>query len=688
MLRSEITITDEDIAYAERILFDKTGCFDDKRITFVKNLETIDLQAVPGSGKTTALLAKLLILERYLPFEDGSGVLVISHTNTAINEIQNKIGKYCPLIFSYPNFYSTIQSFVDMFLALPFYCCYMKGNLSRIDQELFEEQILKRFQDIYWDETAGKPGKWLWSRHIKAAKQQANAPSQVSNICTQSIEREVKNWYFDYGDNILKKKNDGSTVLKDSTNAKFIAIHDMFNNLVIKDGIISFDYAYHFAELYIKKAPIIKRLLQKRFQFVFVDEMQDMDKHQHNLLEQLFYDDGNSSSAYQRIGDKNQAIFSGEVKLEDIWTNRETTLEINGSRRLSPTIAHVVQPFGLTPQVISGDNKINENSSDNNILPHIIEFDDGSVTGVIPKFCELVKQLQEKGRIPKIIKDPIKAIAWVQGGQFGLKDYYPGYAKEAAAKTKIDYPNLISYLAFSRDESLRNKKLNDIRKGIMNALLKILRLEKVKRLEGKSAYYTEASLHKFLKENDFDFYEVFKFNLFLWCKDIYKGNTENVLEAIKEFIPDFLEEFDKTLDQAADFVNDTTLPDSANPETESDPDKPKLNVYRCDKTNIEVQIGTVHSAKGETHTATLYLESYYCKDGRGNNAKSFESQRLKEQFAGKNISHQANDRTKQSAKMIFVGLSRPTHFLCFAAHNNRVDRNVFCECNGWKVVQA
>ena len=99
MSQHEIKISDSDIAYTERILFGKAGAFYDnegERKAFIKNLNTVDLQAVPGSGKTTVLLAKLLILERHLQFKDGSGILVISHTNTAVDEIRNRIGKYCP----------------------------------------------------------------------------------------------------------------------------------------------------------------------------------------------------------------------------------------------------------------------------------------------------------------------------------------------------------------------------------------------------------------------------------------------------------------------------------------------------------------------------------------------------------------------------------------------------------------
>ena len=117
----EFKITNNDIKQAERILLPKGKNFGDQGEAFIENLKTTDLQAVPGSGKTTVLLAKLLILENYLPFHDGSGILVISHTNTAVDEIKNKIGSHCPKLLSYPNFIGTIQRFVNQFLAIPSY---------------------------------------------------------------------------------------------------------------------------------------------------------------------------------------------------------------------------------------------------------------------------------------------------------------------------------------------------------------------------------------------------------------------------------------------------------------------------------------------------------------------------------------------------------------------------------------
>ena len=70
-----IEITDNDIAYAEKILLPIGSQFNDERRAFIRCMESRDVVACPGSGKTTALLAKLLILARKMPFEDGRGIL-------------------------------------------------------------------------------------------------------------------------------------------------------------------------------------------------------------------------------------------------------------------------------------------------------------------------------------------------------------------------------------------------------------------------------------------------------------------------------------------------------------------------------------------------------------------------------------------------------------------------------------
>jgi hypothetical protein len=185
------------------------------------------------------------------------------------------------------------------------------------------------------------------------------------------IEKEVKDLYFDFNDHKIKRFSNGDNVLVDSENKKFIGLRTIISENIY-EGIISYEYAYNLGELYIATFPMIKRLLQKRFRFVFVDEMQDMDQYQHNLLEALFYTKRVIRHVYQRVGDNNQAIYSEEVKRESIWKKREKTLPMTGSHRLSANIAKVVQCFGLKAE-IKGLNTYDD-GNDNIGIPNIIIF--------------------------------------------------------------------------------------------------------------------------------------------------------------------------------------------------------------------------------------------------------------------------------------------------------------------------
>ena len=140
-----LDVTKEDIEYAEKILFGKCNIFDEEeRMPIIENFrESFDVNECPGSGKTTVLLAKLIILSRKMPLKDGMGVCVLTHTNVAINEIINKLGEKSDILFKYPNYFGTIQSFVDKYLTIPYFKRQMGDNVKSIDDDIYRNHILK-----------------------------------------------------------------------------------------------------------------------------------------------------------------------------------------------------------------------------------------------------------------------------------------------------------------------------------------------------------------------------------------------------------------------------------------------------------------------------------------------------------------------------------------------------------------
>ena len=656
-----LEIKDLDIGYAEEILFGQRGVFDAERITFIKNLTTIDLQAVPGSGKTTALLAKLLIIEKALPFKDGSGILVLSHTNAAINEIKNKIGRFCPKLFAYPNFIGTIQSFVDQFLAIPFAHNFLGTRLRWIDTDRYQDLLWKKFQSIAWSKEYDRPGTYFWGKHIEQCRKEAKQnENEAKKLCNQKIEQEIKDLFIDPRDDKIKTFYGKKTILKDSTNKKYCGIQKIIDEIVCGETI-SYECAYSFAYAYIQKAPIIKRLIRKRFKFVFVDEMQDMERHQYDLLEDLF---SSNEVVYQRIGDKNQAIYSRTVSLEKIWIDRGEVLTLEGSPRLSPKVAQVVNGFAL-------DNAFKINGKgDSDISPCMIVFSDDCIDGVLPAFVELIRaKIPEK--IISASKHPIRCIGWRKegnAGNLGIKSYCADFEpKKTSLKTY--YPSLMSYLV-SWSLLRKDNPLNAARKHILEALITVLREEEVLQNNGK--YFNGQSLLRYLKEEHKVFYSDFKLKIFIWSRDLYRGRVDGVMEDIKKYVLSLLKLFDKKIEKAARFIDgdeDAEVQEcSARPNTE--------NVYCCPDTGLRVAIGTVHSAKGETHLATLYLETFY--------QKKHESDRLPGCFCGQR-KILSKDHEKETAKVAYVAMSRPTHLLCFAIHKDRfacIKENV----SGWELL--
>lgn len=633
-----INITDNEIRHTEKLLLPVGKTFEDEHKVFIRNFNTIDLQAVPGSGKTTALLAKLLILERKLPFDDGSGILVLSHTNAAIDEIKEKIQKHCPRLFSYPNFIGTIQSFVDEFLAIPFYIHMYKKKPNRIDHEIYNEVATKRYNSL--PNSAAKT--WLNRKH--------------------DPESLFINFRFDVNLNLTSGMN-GSIILRSDSNSPTYRTFKTIKQQILQSGVLNYDDAYFLAELYLKEFPSIKTILQERFTFVFVDEMQDMDTHQYNLLEKIFYNDGNSSSKIQRIGDKNQAIYNS-VKASDVWQDRADVLHLNGSQRLSKPIADVVKKFALYCD--GAFDIVGKNESQ--IKPHILVFENGTIENIIPYFAQIVKEngLENSER-------PIKVVCWNTDwkedqtsrndtSRLRLEDYHKGFKKEKW-KPKQDYDNLKCYLLYYE----KKQTLKPLRKNILNAFLKILRLEDINTTDNR--LYTKKKLLDFIHEKDVQKYNELNLNLYNWSIGIIQEKTNEVWEEIKTYVPTLFAMFsENALSASLIFINtDNTEIPAENAEILA-----PTNYYKED--GLEIEITSVHAVKGQTHCATLYLESYFQQDGRGTNAKSYESQRLKDQFLGKKIQSNVGDRIKQSAKMAYVGLSRPTDLLCIGIHKERFDR--------------
>lgn len=668
------SIDNDEITSVEKILLGNSHTFNSEHRAFIQRWDNLAVQACPGSGKTTSLLAKLLILDKRLPFDDNSGILVLSHTNVAVDEIKVRIGAHSTSIFSYPNFVGTFQEFTDRFLALPFARSAMKWQITSIDDELYREALLRKYRAVRWLDDYGKLGSWMWRMYMKEAQSETSNGQDAKRQADKKGEDKIASCYLDLTDNIIKQCPSAKTVAKDPNTERYKGLKKILDE-VHEQGVIPFHYAYILALKYIQEHPGILELLQKRFKYIFIDEMQDMDSIQYRLIKELF---GASSSVVQYIGDNNQAIYS-QADGMSIWQPGNEPLRINGTMRLSQPIATAVESLGIEPQ---GMQALVQRSD---IKPKILVFDDATIGDVIPRFGELVYS-HDIYTISKLTGKPIKIVGWRTEADddpkhLCLSQYSPTYKKKSRSAEA-----LTTLESFMKAVPPGNQNGKVTSKLLMQSLARLLRLSDIKDEYEKP--YTPSSLLAMLTASKPDLHHGVISNINTFSQAIARGEKTDAFTDWSRFVAT---EFCQTLEIEVDdeqtanpevinFLQSTSDNTTDTTNEPSDNQELKENVYSHiinDESVFTAELCTVHSVKGETHTATLYLECYcYGKH---------DSERIINILIG-DRADASKAQTKMNMKMAYVGMTRATDFLCFAVHRDRVtDEQLAALATNWDI---
>jgi DNA helicase-2/ATP-dependent DNA helicase PcrA len=239
----------------------------------------------------------------------------------------------------------------------------------------------------------------------------------------------------------------------------------------------------------------------------------------------------------------------------------------------------------------------------------------------------------------------------------------------------VNYDSLKSFLR--KQDKARVKDYSD---KIIEALLHILSTANIKNSKGKTKRdFTKTTLLEEYASKSEKELILFRSDMVRWAKEIHNSEAFDykVIEEIKVFIKTkFCPLF--SVDIANKYINQFIVNEEPNTITEEE--IKKNNIFEED--GIQVEIGTIHSVKGETHIATLYLETSY----QGNH----ESERILEQMKGIPYLPPKKKKDiymKETLKMAYVGMSRPRYLLCFAIQKNRFDEALNNDNGGmWEVV--
>lgn len=660
-------IKPENIAKAEQLLL-PNGChFDEERIQFINRLETGDLLAVPGSGKTTALRAKLYCMAKQLPMKDGRGILTLSHTNVAVDELRKMLQNHCPQLFEYPNFVGTIQEFVDTFLALPYYVQKYGHREEIIDADMYERVCTS---------IMNKPGQYTTylSAKLKYGKDY----------------KSIRLGYSDDGRKILTFGIEGKEVeieaepkwVRDGNAEKKKARHKDFlfkmKEKILEFGVLHYDDCYYLAETNIREHSDIIDILRKRFAYVFVDEAQDMKGYQLKIIDKCFNCD---SVVLQRIGDPNQAIFDG-FSVNNNWENRKPSF-INNSLRLTQEVASIVDHLVLD----RGDDGrggarfvVNGVRPQEPIIPrYLLLYTQDTIGGLKEKFKNVIR-MHHLESTAEAKKYGFHIVGWNSEAKNDvahrrLEDIFPEYHR-SLSKPNANPATLSEQIQIERHVG----NFKESRKTVLEVFVEVVRMAGKRPADGR--LFTANKLLAIVKEK-VQAEQRFKEELLACTKKLSEGAWRDAYIIIKVTTTKWLNDFFHQLpnEKVTAYYEDAFSP--LIPQAEAQ-----------DADDIAISIGTVHSVKGMTHCATMYVETsynnkyeseYMIEDkttGRGKN----KVRTVTSPFLMQDLQPSGNNAA-MAKRMLYVGFSRPTHLLCYASDKRlwKDDVLLMMEDAGWKV---
>lgn len=234
----------------------------------------IILNACPGSGKTTTIVKKVIELQKENRLGLHSGVACLSFTNSAKHEINEAYTKLSGEILKFPNHVSTIDSFINKFITLPFY--------NVLNRDFKRPKIL--------DHTSILDDMWKTTYKDK----EGNLKEGLQYSINQFKAKNNRSVYHLYLPSQIRIEFDGRYTVEGKNPSSEKVDIDIFNEYCkhIKQtqftkGLISTGDSAFIALHILKTKPQIGNWLSLRFPYVIIDEAQDNSLIQHAIFERL-----------------------------------------------------------------------------------------------------------------------------------------------------------------------------------------------------------------------------------------------------------------------------------------------------------------------------------------------------------------------------------------------------------------
>jgi len=582
-----------------------------ERLAYLEARGKVILNACPGSGKTTTIAKKILDLENLNEIGGYSGVACLSFTNSAKDEINEAYRKMSGRSLQFPNHVSTIDSFINKFITLPFY------NL--LNRDFSRPKIL--------DHTSILDDMWKNNYVDKNGKIQEGLLRPLNN--PEYKAKNNRSIFHLYPPSEIRIEPDGTFSINGNQPSVDKVERENFNKYckLIKGkqftkGLISTGDSAYIALYLLRKNPKISEWLSLRFPIIIIDEAQDNSLMQHAIFEELIKQ---GLKNIELIGDPYQSLyewrdakpteFLKKYDEDETWQSFDLTDNRRSPQNIVDIFSKVRRPE---------DSKINSvgcQELENSIF--------------IYKYSTTNHQLIIKHYDDFCAKNKyINSCIVVRGNS--LKDLLLG-KKSEQRPWGVELPKSIIYaknLYLSGDLKNAIKEIRTVCVPLIHSDItdyhKLKEIEKEKSLDP----YFNSLMITLLDELP-------EFN-----KTIRDWTNETQL-----FIRDKLNLTDEVnfnlRDRKSKYLEKSTLTESVDEH------------FKKSYSTFNIPITTIHQVKGQTLDSILVF---------------FNEKKHKDNITFENISNVENSFPDETKRLIYVALSRPKHLLAMAFPKSITDK--------------
>jgi DNA helicase II / ATP-dependent DNA helicase PcrA len=441
----------------------------------------------------------------------------------------------------------------------------------------------------------------------------------------------------------------------------------------------------------VEKEPSVLATIRDRFPILFIDEAQDNNELQSSFLYRIF-SKGETAVTRQRLGDGNQAIYdfvSAEAAKTDRFPDEDIRLRLPHSHRFADDIANLVDSFGINPYGMKG---LHESPSPKRHT--IFLFDESQALAVLEHYAQILVEtfthcelrdgtFTAVGQVhrPREDSSPKKHPHY-------LAHYWPPYEPTLAGGA--DKPDTFpEYVIGSQSKA---SLVGEVFVAVEGFARGILRLASI--LSDEPSFKSYSKAHRQIvdllssKEADLDEYLALSERYALELTPLSFSDWENSIRKKVVCVAEAVSGSEDINGEAEEFLSWKDASSSSAVRQSGRSAIINYFAYPSEDPLVRIRVGSIHAAKGETHTATLVLDTFW---------KKHNLSALKEWLIGSNTGYSKCNGSDNFSRLKthYVAMTRPTDLLCLAIKRETFQRDDgemnreeirLLEERGWDVV--